>query len=427
MSTSQLSAAHAIWRRRRERTREDKIYALYAFFLVGVIIILPVVRALWVVASSPSGLAVLTSADAPVAVSMYVAALWAGGLLVGTKCGPALLPPFLLHTLTASGIRRALALRRPVLSSMVIVVSACAAGAVLAGTALLNDSQAQLWGALVFVGAVIATGVVTTVLWLTGQAFPRAALPIALTVLVLGGVCLHMPQVLAFAPWGWVGAAYPSVVSGVLPLAGTTVLTAVSIVMIPVLLDRLTGMQLGQQAAQLERATTFSFSFDIRAATAVYEAAPQLGRNFCAIRPSKHRWVTFFIRDVVGQARTPVRSLGAVAAVTVAGILLALSFVSGAFSAVLAGQPGLCSTGPLDRSPRGSSTRPVSLVTIRCMASAIDTSYFSTVSSHSWQRKSFSPLPRPPPHSLPGLRSGSLSSEPARSAFLRSCSASAAH
>ena len=136
MSASRLSAARTIWRARRVRTGGDKAYALYAFLLVAVIVIVPIVRALLVIASSQSGLVVLTSANASAAVSLIAAALWSGALLAGRKRGPALLPPFLLHALTGSNIRRALTLRRPVIRSATIIVTACAAGAVLVGTVL---------------------------------------------------------------------------------------------------------------------------------------------------------------------------------------------------------------------------------------------------------------------------------------------------
>lgn len=352
MSVSHLSAARGIWRARREQTGGDKAYALYVFLLLAVIVIVPIVSALWVVASSPTGLTVLSSADASAAVSLTVAALWGGALLAGRKRGPALLPPFLLHALNASSIRRALTLRRPVLRSAAVIIAAHAAGAVLVGMALRGDGHIQLWYMGVFAAAASAAGVVTTALWLVGQVFPRAAFPIALTVLLLAGISSSMPQMFAFTPWGFVGATYPLGESDVFSLAGVTVLATVSIVMTPVLLGRLTGTQLMTQATQWERATAFSFSFDFRAATSVYEAEPQLGRSIRAITPSRHRWITFFLRDAAGQARTPGRSLGAIIATAAAGALIALSFMPGSPSALLTGIAGVMlysATGPLTK------------------------------------------------------------------------------
>lgn len=352
MSAPQLSAARAIWRARRVRTRGDKAYALYAFLLVAVIVIVPIVRALWVIASSQAGLVVLTSADASAAVSLIAAALWVGALLAGRKRGPALLPRFLLHALTGSSIRRALTFRGPVLRSATIIISACTAGAVLVGMSLLSDGHAQLGDVILFAAAAGAAGVVTAVLWLLGQVFPRAAFPSALTILIVAGMSLWIPEMLTFTPWGWAGSSYPLSGSGVLSLAGMAILAAASIVMTPLLLGRLTGMQLSTQAAQWERATAFSFSFDFSSATSVYEAEPHLGRNIRAINPSRHRWVTFILRDAVGQARTPGRSLGAVTATAAAGALITLSFLPGTPAALLAGTAGIViysATGPLTK------------------------------------------------------------------------------
>lgn len=341
MKASRLSSARTIWRARRERTCGDNAYALYAFMLVATIAFVPIVRALWIVANSPSGLAVLMSANASGAVSFLVATLWVGGLLVGRMRGPALLPPFLLHALTGSGIRRSAALRGSVIRSAAVITAVCVAGALFVSMILFSHGQMQFGGLVTFVAAATGTGVVTTVMWLIGQVFPRFAFPLALIALVLAGMSLSMPSLLAFLPWGWAGATYLSAEPDLLPLAAIAVLATSSVFMTPALLDRLTGMQLGAQAARWERARAFSFSFDFRAATAVYEAAPRLGRSLRAITPNKRRWVTFFVRDAIGQARTPGRSLSAVTETAIAGALMTLSFLPGTPSEILAGTAGV--------------------------------------------------------------------------------------
>lgn len=350
MSVSRLSAARRIWRARRERIGGDTAYALYASLLVAATVIAPVVRALWVAASSPSGLAALASADASAAVSTGVAALWAGALLVGAKRGPALLPPFPLHALASSGIRRSLALRRPMLRSAAAVAAACALGAVLLGAVRSAHGQAGLWCTAPFIAASVAVGVVTVVLWLIGQVFPRAAGPLAPALLALAAASLSAPHSLAFAPWARAGAAYPPSGSAVLPSAAVIVLAAASVITTPALLDRLTGMQLAAQAARWERAAAFSFSFDLRAAASVYASPPRIGRRLRAVAPSRRRWVTFFVRDLVGQVRTPGRSSGAVLVAAAAGAMTALSFLPQAPAALLAGAAGIATfwaTGPL--------------------------------------------------------------------------------
>ncbi len=118
------------------------------------------------------------------------------------------------------------------------------------------------------------------------------------------------------------------------------------------MLNRMTGRQLTSQAAAWERATAFSQSLDLGGAAAVYEAKPRIGRDLRAIRPGRHRAVTFLVRDVVGHLRTPGRSLGALAATATAGILLTVSLLPATPSALLAGAAGLLlyiGSGPLTK------------------------------------------------------------------------------
>lgn len=350
MSTPQLSAARRIWRARREHTSEHKAYTFYAILLVAVIVITPTLRALWVIAGSSTGVTVLTSPHAPGVVSTITAVLWAGGLLWGRKHGPALLPPFPLYAVTSSGIRRSAVLRRPLIRSAAIIIAVLAGSAVLVGSVTISHGEAELRDVTVFIAAAIATGIVTTLMWLVGQVFPHAAVPVGLSVLALAGASLLLPRFSVFAPWVWMGATYPSTGSATLALVGLAAAAGTLFAMTPTLLNRLTGMQLSAQAAQWERATTFSFSFDFPSATAVYQATPRVGRVIRAIVPHRHRWVTFIARDAVGQLRTPGRSVGAIVTTAFGAALMTLTFLPGAPSALLAGGAAIltyAASGPL--------------------------------------------------------------------------------
>ena len=350
MSTRQLSTARAIWRSRRERADGAKAYTFYVSGLVTLIVIAPIVGVLWNIASSPTGLESLASPDAVAVVSTVTATLWSGALLAGRKRGPALLPPFLLHALAGSDVRRSRTLRRPVVVAAAIIMSTTTALAVLIGMALLSGGYADLWGVTIFGAAALSVGAVTATLWLAGQAFHRTVFPIALTMLALAGASLLVPQLLVIMPWGWVGATYPLAGPGSLSLALTVVLGTVCVFVSPVMLGRLTGMQLTEQAGQWERVTAFSSSFDLRGATSVYQAAPKLGRTLRAVLPHRRRWVTFLIRDAVGLARTPGRGLGAMVTTAAAGALMTLSLLPGAPAFLLAGIAGVvifAASGPL--------------------------------------------------------------------------------
>lgn len=350
MSTQQLSAALGIWRGRKQRTGRDMAYVFYAFVLITIIVVAPVVRLLWLLATSPSGITLLTSTAAPGVISLITAGLWAGALLLGRSLGPTLMPPFLLHALTESSIRRSAVLRGPLIRAGLLVVAAFAGSAVFVGVALIAFAGAQLLEMAGFVIAAVAAGVITTVAWLTGQTFPRTAIIIALGILAFAALGLLLPQTTAFLPWGWVGGSFPLTGSVALPLVGITVFAVLLAVATPLLLRLLTGMQLSNQALKWERATMFSFTLEFGAATAVYETQPRFGRNLRAVRVQRQRAFTFILRDVIGQLRTPARSLCAVAATAAAGIVVVLSFLPGAPIMLLAGVAGVVvyvASGPL--------------------------------------------------------------------------------
>ncbi|MGB4777306.1 hypothetical protein [Microbacterium sp.] len=354
MRAGQLSAARAIWGARRAPTGGGA-YALYAFVLAAVFFVVPVVHALWVVITTPDGIATLTSVDAPGILSFGVAVLWSGGLLVGRKRGPALLPPFLLYALTGSEIRRSVALRRPLLRSAAVIVTVLVASATLVGTVLISHGQTRILDAAAFVVAVGAAGIVATLSWLTGQVFPRASLPLGLAIIVVAGLSLSSPQLSTFVPWGWVGATYPTSGSPGFPLVSLVILAASFSAATPLLLNSLTGVQLSIQAADWERATAFSLSFDFRAASAVYGGEPRWGRGIRAVRPGRYRWATFLVRDLIGQVRMPVHALAAITASATAGVAITISFLPGMPSALLAGAAGVlayAAGGPLTRGLR---------------------------------------------------------------------------
>ncbi|HJG80399.1 MAG TPA: hypothetical protein K8V08_08305 [Brevibacterium senegalense] len=350
MSGSRLSAAGRIWRSGRGTSPATRASALYAAVLVCGIVIVPLVRALVLAADSAEGIVLLSSAHAPGAVALVTAALWAGALLVGRNRGPALLPPFLLHALTSSDLRRSEVLRSPVLRSLAVLGAVCSGAAAVAGTTLLSHGLASLGGVAVFVMAGGTAGEVTALLWLTGQVFPRAAVPSALTVLALAVLGFAGCVPAALLPWDWVGATYPVAEPGLAPLVGILLLTTAFAALVPVLLDRLSAAQLIEQAERWRLVTAFSSSLDARSAQSVYDTGPRWGRRIRAIRSGKRRWSTFIIRDAVGLLRTPGRSAGALVAVAATGVLTVLAVTAGTADILLWAVAGLMihtASGPL--------------------------------------------------------------------------------
>jgi hypothetical protein len=319
-------AAIGIWRSRNTSTTGDRAFLGYMIFMVGLIAIAPLARAVWLSATSPAGVAAFASPAAPGLTALISAALWAGALLLGRDRGPALRPPFLTHALAVSDLARSDTFRGPVLRAGALVTAVTTIAAGLIGSSLASHGLADPLGVAIFtlVGALV--GVISTVAWLAGQTFPRAAVSVALSILVLGVVTAAAPGMLVSTPWGWVGLSYPSSANLLHPVA-LAALAAVLIATVPALMNRLSFAELVAQSARWDAATTHTTSMDYGAATTIYQRKPHFGRHIRAVRPRGPLAFTFLIRDALGAIRTPGRLMVGVVAFVLAGVLLGLALV----------------------------------------------------------------------------------------------------
>ncbi|WP_159502482.1 hypothetical protein [Microbacterium sp. 18062] len=323
--TGRASAALGIWRARNVRTSGDRAFLVYMVLMVALVTVAPVARAVWLSVTSAEGIAVFASDAAPGVTVLVVAGLWAGALLLGRDRGPALLAPFPTHALATSDLPRSGTFSGPVLRAGALVTALTTLVAGLIGGSLMSSGLAAPLGAVMFTAAGALVGVVATVAWLAGQAFPRAAVPVALGVLALGAVTAAVPVMQPFTPWGWVGLVYPG--SGAPhTLAALTALTALLVAAVPVLMNRLGLAELMAQAARWDSATTHATGMDFGAAATMYQGRPHLGRRLRAVRPIRHRSAVFLIRDAIGAVRTPGRLIVGVLALAVAGTLITLAF-----------------------------------------------------------------------------------------------------
>jgi len=135
---------------------------------VTLVTVVPLGRAVSLAASSPQGVALLTTPDASSAVAALVAGLWASFLLLGRVRGPALRPPFPTHALASSDLLRTTSFRGPFLRSAALVVASTAAVGVLIGTSLMTVGRSGPGEALLFVLACVCVGIVSAVAWLAG-------------------------------------------------------------------------------------------------------------------------------------------------------------------------------------------------------------------------------------------------------------------
>lgn len=347
--TSRVSASVRIWRSRDVRTRGDRAYLGYMIFMVALVTIVPVVRAIAVSMTSTEGIALLTSTEAPSATMLAVSGIWAFSLLLGRVRGPALRPPLVTHALASSDLSRAAAFRGPVLGSSAVVVALTSAAGILVGVSLVSTGHSSIGAAVLFVLASACVGVISAVAWLVGQALPRLAALLAPVVFGLGVVTSAVPAIQPFAPWGWVGLAYP-VAAGAGTLVPLVAVTAVAAAAVPALMNTLSLALLTAQAARWEAATSYATGMELAAAATVYQAVPKVGRRLRAVRPALRSPFLFLVRDAVGAARTPVRLAAATLALAAAAVLFTLSVAGESSSWALSAVAGVilfAGLGPL--------------------------------------------------------------------------------
>ncbi|MDF2558656.1 MAG: hypothetical protein K0R99_102 [Microbacterium sp.] len=350
--SGRAAAAIRIWRARNTRTSGDRAYAAYLVLMVALVAVAPLARVVWLSATSAEGAALLTAPAAPGVTALVVAALWAGAMLVGRDRGPALLPPFPTHALATGDLPRFDAFRGPLLRAGALVTSITTVVAGFVGIGLRISGHVDLLGvgAFVVVGALV--GAVATVAWLAGQAFPRAAVPVALGVLALGAATAAVPAALPLTPWGGVGLAYPGSAAPqtLAALCALVALTAALVATVPMLMDRLGLEELTAQAARWDSATTHATGMDWGAATTIYQRRPYRGRRLRAVRSTRPQPILFLIRDAVGAARTPGRLIVGILSIAAAGTLLTLAFAPGAPGWMLGAAAGVvlfAGLGPL--------------------------------------------------------------------------------
>lgn len=327
--TKRAAAVFDIWRRRDERTVGDRAFIAYALVLVGLIVVAPVVRATWIGLSTQPASATLTSPMAPSVAAFLLAASWSTALLVGRRRGPAVLAPILVHVLADSDVPRIRAFGR-VVSLSTACVAFCFAGlAGLVGSATLGGDVGAIGPVVDFVVRGAAFGAVAAVLWLLGEAVPRASTWAAGAVLLLGGVALVSPDRPLWA-WAWVR---PEVVP--LTTLVTVVIALAALTSVPALLERVEPARLSEQAAAWDTAVAHAVSLDLSSASGAYHALPSRGRNLSAVVTSRSVAVLVLVRDLVAVVRTPERLLTGVLLSAAGGGLLVVGAVSGPYGALL--------------------------------------------------------------------------------------------
>lgn len=339
-------AALEIWHARRSHTAGDHAFAVYLALMVVLVALVPLARLVWLSATGAEGIAMLTAPQAPLVVSLVVGMLWGGALILGRDRGPALLAPFPTHVFAHSGLRGVDAFGRPVLRALVAVTIGTTAVAAFIGAALAGQGSATPIEVAGFSLAGGLAGLCTTVLWLVGQVFPRAAVIGAGTIIILTLAGLALPALLPFVPSAWVGLSYPPAGSTT-GIAALSALTLASVAVIPALLNRLRPDELAVQAARWDAVAVHAFGMEFSAAAATYQPRPAVGRRLRAVHPHAGLARTFLVRDAIGAVRTPGRLIVGISALVASAALLTFALLPGTPGWLLGAIAGLVAFGGL--------------------------------------------------------------------------------
>lgn len=320
------------WRVRAHRTTGDIAYLVYAGVLVSVIVLVPILRAAWLLLSEPAMIVALSS---PASGPLFVAGALA---LMAAACAPwaspAVRPAFLARVLSESVAPLSVSLRGPVVRWWLI--------AVLAAVAVAALCQGVLWNVGISSGATFAwtvasaasTATIATALAVTAQ---RSALVSNVSsgalVAVAVAVIVMSPPVFVFAE-----------PVGALPLV---VLAVLAVSLMPRLLDGLHPQAIVAASVRRDATAVGVVLMDSGTVADAAHEVPQGGRRLVAV-PRIAPWMTYSVAAMVGALRTPARLIRGVA-LLVAALALA-SVASSAWgvtaAAVLAyAGLGACMTG----------------------------------------------------------------------------------
>lgn len=306
-----MSALAGVLRRAGIRSRSsfgDRAFAAYAALLVGLVVVAPMLRAMWLLLQEPGVRTAVLGVPFSGMLAAVLAAL-ASALLVGTTWGPAAHTPWLTGVLAESPFGRVRAFGGPV--ALLTGLSAALFGtlATLTATALASDLSLDVLVtsgvAVFFLGAALPPmALLGQRLGRTGRFWAICAFAIALTLL--------------FIPSGPALVANASLTVAVVCGAVFLVLAALS----PALLRGLTSTQLTRAAVQGEVAREGLTALDLARVSDNARPVPYLGRRWRAVRTSLPRPLMFLRSGAMSAARTPDRAILAVVGIAGAGILL---------------------------------------------------------------------------------------------------------
>lgn len=300
------------WNHRARRAPSEIAYLVYVGILVGAIVLVPVIRAVWLLLAEPAALAVLTAP--PFSAYVVAAVLIVLASATAPWTAPAARRPFLARVLSDTPAAYAASFSGPVWRYALCVVAIAGGVAALLQGVLASAGLTSAAIGISVVIAAMATGVIATVVALVSQAWPRIGMGVSIS-LVAGAlvVAITLPDVSVLA-------SLPSV-------AGLSALALTLAAATPLILNRMRPRHI--MAASIRR-DGLIVGATLMDASAIDDAAvevPAIGRRWM-IGKRVPLALSFATAAAVGAARTPARLVRS-AAVLLAGFALAAVVPSG--------------------------------------------------------------------------------------------------
>ncbi|MGO1548248.1 MAG: hypothetical protein ACTHWO_00345 [Nesterenkonia sp.] len=331
-----LRAARSIYRGRvGAPTAGDRWFSLYLIAFLTGWYVLPVA---YVIGDylDPEFARSLTDADTAPYVASGVVLLGVVALWLGRAQGPAVLSPFLAHTLLGTDISRRRILLRPTLTALLI---AAAVLSLLAMITMFAVTQAGAWGWGRFGELGIAAflgGLLLGLVAFVGQRMPlRWVVLLSAAAVPVGAAHLILPATIALSPAGWFSALWSAPAAGVgterwslLLLGAAALLGIMALAVVPVLLGRLPAHRVLEQSRRISDARLFTSVGSLGEAADLFRAKPRrrLSGHAVASRPGALAPLLMGLRqDAVSTLRSPLSGVAALTLIPTGAALLTLA------------------------------------------------------------------------------------------------------
>lgn len=296
------------WSVRDQAEPKEIAYIAYCVVLLCLIVVAPVVRAIWVLLSTPAAVAVLSSPEFGSLATAGIFALLA--LVCAPWSAPAVRRGFLAHVLASSAIPYSTSFRRPVGNMLTVAITASMGAAALGQSVLLAAGVVLVWDLVFTLVSAASIATIATVCALASQrsarfsgaaaiCFTAVAVAMAVWPPALSGVALT-------TPWG----------------AGIVVACAIGcFAMIGRLLRSMMPAAISEASERMDAVVTGVALMDSDAVTRAFSQGPSIGRRWNAT-PRLAITLALPFAAFVGSLRNPARFVRGVA-VLAAGLALA--------------------------------------------------------------------------------------------------------